>query len=470
MKPLQQFSFPLAIILGAVLSAFAPAQASTPPPLKPNEKVVTTKDGCGLVIDTSKRFATLETARISKLTWGGPCVNGLAMGEGWIHEGEYRYISLMPMRGWAWHGRTVGSFEYRIENGANSSIRSTGFTWDGRSVGYTTLFTSNPIWDSPGEPGKRGSNVKDGNTVVVTSHRPCVLERKTFPECEHEIKFDIPGVMVLNLETSKNTFYSCPNPRSTQGCEALWAEHAGPVIERIKAFIAENSPKVAALKREVAPLIAHRRPSPNARQEDAARHAALRKEHLAIREQQNAKLAELKRETERNQRESKRLDGELAAIRAENERLRVIAEQERKEANHRDRQAAMGVLRSFANTSASMGNNKPARQLAVVEIMAGNSPQEIMTILRSALLDAAARTPAIARRLSAMHLPRDISAQDALALLRPMLMEAASRKPDLAKKLAILEALTASSPDEALAIMKPVLTDAAYKRLGVTTR
>ncbi len=462
MKLLQRFSLPLAIILGAVLFSLAHAQ-SAPPPLKPGEKVVTTKDGCGLVVDESKPSAKFESERIAKLTWGGPCVNGLAMGEGWVFEGDYRYLDVPPRKGWLWYGRGIGPAEFRV----GSEATSFSFTWDGRTVSYNTLSTTNPVWANNRSDFARRSRVGDGTIIVTTMSRGCILERKSFPECERENKFEIPGVYVLSLETKTSQFHACPNPRSSQGCEALWAQHAGPVIERVKAFVAENTPKVTTAKREVAPLIAHWRPSPGSQQAIATRHAAIRAEHLAEREQREAEQARKQREHDQRM---KQLDAQIAAQHAENERLRAIAEQERKEANRRDRQAAMGVLRSFANTSASMGNNKPARQLAVVEIMAGNSPQEIMTILRSALLDAAARTPAIARRLSAMHLPRDISAQDALALLRPMLMEAASRKPDLAKKLAILEALTASSPDEALAIMKPVLTDAAYKRLGVTTR
>lgn len=465
MKPLHQLFLEVAIILGAVLSPLALAQSAVAPPLKPNEKVVTTKDGCGLVIDGSTSYAAHESARISKLTWGGPCVGGLAMGEGWFHEGDYRYLSLMPMRGWAWYGRIIGVIEHRIENGASFSVRSTGFTWDGRNVSYTTLSTSNPIWGNPDEPGKRGSSVKDGDILIVTSHRPCLLERKTFPECEHESKFHIPGVMVFNLQARTNQFHSCPNPRSTQGCEALWAQHAGPVIENIKAFIAENKPKVEALKREVAPLIAHWRPSPTARRDDAARHAAIRTEHLAERRKQEEKLAEMRRNTAKLNAETEKLRAENAVRQAENEKLRVASEQERKERNRRDRQEAMGVLRSYSSTAASMGNNKPTRQLAVVEILAGNTPQEILSILRTALTEAAARSPALARKLSTLSWPQDISAQDALALLRPVLMDAAGRNPNVAKKLAILEALTASAPQEAMDILKPMLADAVNKRL-----
>ncbi len=455
MKQTRQYPVWLALILCASLSPYALA-SSSPPPLKPNEKVVTTKDGCGIVIDESKPIAKLEAERIAKLTWGGPCVGGLAMGEGWVFEGYYVYADVPPRKGWLWYGKAIGPTEFTI---GGVSI-SHAFTWDGRTVSYRTLSTADPVWQEfRFGITNRSSRVSDGATSVTTIIKGCILEKKTFPECERENKFDIHGVHVYNLESKTKQFHACPNPRSTQGCEALWAQHAGPVIERIKAFIAENTPKVAAAKREVAPLIAKWRPSPTAARDTAARHAAIRAEHLAERKQREEKRRE-------HDQHMKQLDARIAAQDAENERQRVLAAQERKEKNRRDRQEAVGMLRSYSNTAAAVGNHKQARQFAAAEILVGNSPQEMMNILKAALMDAAARTPSIARKLSSLHLPRDISAQDALALLRPMLMDAASRKPDLAKKLAILEALTTSSPDEALAIMKPVLTDAAIRRLA----
>ena len=360
MKQTDKYPAWLALILCASLSPFALAQSSAPP-LKPNEKIVATKDGCGLVIDGSSPSAKYISEAYSKLTWGGPCVNGLAMGEGWIFEGDYRYIDFPPRRGWAWYGRITGMQVVR-RSGSDAFI----FTWDGRTVSYRTLSTNNPVWANRGELGSgKNTSVSDGVTLVYTSSKGCILEREKFPECKAENKFDIPGVTVLDRQTRKNVFHPCPNPRSPQGCEALWAQHAGPVIENIKAFIAENQPKVGALKREAAPLIAHWRPSPTAQRDDAARHAAIRAAHMAERQKREAERVE-------RARESKRLDAQLAAQRAENERLRVISEQERKETRRRDRQEAMGVLRTYSNTAASMGNNKPANRLARVEELARN--------------------------------------------------------------------------------------------------
>lgn len=436
-----------------MLFASSTAHSDSAPPLKPNEQIVKTKDGCGFVVDTSSASAAYETEAKSKLIWGGPCVDGLAMGEGWISEGDYRYVDIPPLRGWVWYGRIFGAYESRVGGGTSSST----FIWDGKHVSYNTLSTAMPVW---GKQHNERSRVSDGNTLVMTNTRGCILEAKTIPECRQENKFDIPGVMVLDLKTKRNSQHNCPDPRSTQGCDALWAEHAGPVIERIKAFVAENEPKVEARKREIAPLIANWRPSPNAKQEDAARHAALRTTQLAEREQREAKNAA---DREKHKREMEKLDAEIAAQRAENERLRVISEQERKERNRRDQQEALGVLRTHAETSAALGNRKPAKQLATLEILAGNTPQEILAILKSGLAEAIARNPALARTLAVINSPQEMTAQDALAIMRPALNDAARRNPNVASKLAILEALTANSPQDAMNILTPMLIEAVNK-------
>lgn len=341
------------------------AYSSSAPPLKPNEQIVKTKDGCGFVVDTSSPGAAYETEARSKLTWGGPCVEGLAMGEGWISEGDYRYVDIPPHRGWAWYGRIFGAVETRVQGGAGSSV----FIWDGKHVSYNTLSVTKPVW---GKQHHERSRVSDGNTLVMTNTRGCILEAKTIPECKQESKFEIPGVVVFDLQAKKNTQYNCPDLRSTQGCEALWAEHAGPAIERIKAFVAENEPKVVTRKREIAPLIAGWRPAPNAKQEDAARHAALRTAQLAEREQREAKnaaaLDKMKRETEKLQRETEALQAENAA-----------AAKKAKEERARDRREAMNMLGNAA-VAASGGKTAVERRNLALESLSGapGSPSSLV--------------------------------------------------------------------------------------------
>ena len=334
-----------------VFVATAPAffndvRSASAPPLQPNEKIVKTRDGCGFVVDSSKPGASYEIEAKSKLTWGGPCVAGLAMGEGWISDGDYRYADIPPLRGWAWYGRIFGSV------GSRDSI---AFVWDGISVSYTTLSITAPVWS---KQHNERSRVSDGDSLVMTNTRGCILESKQLPECKQENKFEIPGLIVLDLKNKKSAHYNCPDLRSTNGCEALWAEHAGPVIGRIKAFLAENEPKVEVRKREIAPLVASWRPAPNAKQQDEARHAALRSAQLAERQQREAKhaatLENMKRETERLQRETDALRAESAE-----------AERKAKEERARDRRETLNLLGNAAVAASGGQNSSERRKLAL---------------------------------------------------------------------------------------------------------
>lgn len=347
MKTLQRYSVWLGFAL--LLSPFAHAQSS-PPPLKPNEKIVKTKDGCGMVIDGTSRTAAHETTRIPELTWGGPCVGGLAMGEGWIAEGDYRNINVPPTKGWAWYGRKFGPGELREADG---TIRFNQFIWDGKIVHYNTLSTAKLTW--PGT-GSNQSEVASTETYVS-------LAKRYQPDGRY-----IYAVYRLDRQSRESVEYKCPNPHSPQGCDALWAEHAGPVIERIKAFIAENKPKADARKREIAPLIAHWRPSPNAKRNDAARHAALRKQHLAERAKREADSVRMVHETERLQRENQQRQAEQQA---KDEKRKAEAERKRTEEQRRDEQEAWALLKSTLETT----NSSKARDLATLGALAVEPPE-----------------------------------------------------------------------------------------------
>lgn len=56
-------------------------------------------------------------------------------------------------------------------------------------------------------------------------------------------------------KTPKFSTHACPGG-SSSGCEAVWTQHATPVIERVKRFIAENEPKANARRAEVQVLVA----------------------------------------------------------------------------------------------------------------------------------------------------------------------------------------------------------------------
>ncbi|MGA9165547.1 MAG: hypothetical protein WBZ31_13910 [Thiobacillus sp.] len=147
------------------------------------------------------------------------------------------------------------------------------------------------------------------------------------------MKFNIYAVYALDYSSKKGEYYICPDPRSTQGCEALWAQHAGPMIERIKAFVAENEPKAEARRREIAPLIASWQPSLQVKQAEAASHAALRaKEHDKI-----AKQNAIADKSDRFWADSRRNE-EAAARQAQ---IDTKAQAER---SAQDRREALGIL------------------------------------------------------------------------------------------------------------------------------
>jgi hypothetical protein len=207
------------------------AQAAAPP-LKPNEEIVKTKDGCGMVIDKTVPAAKYVREAFSNLTWGGACIDGLAMGEGILFAGAKfpDQPTMLPLTGWAWYGRTFGSKEQRWDNG---SVQK-NFTWEGKTAFYKTLDVSAPVWS---KVYAESSKVSDGDVMVST-----MMGQK-------------PVVFVTEINNSKSQQHPCPDA-SPANCQALWAQHAGPVIERIKAFLAQNEPKANARMAEVQPLVA----------------------------------------------------------------------------------------------------------------------------------------------------------------------------------------------------------------------
>ena len=224
----------IGVAIAVVFSAVAPGRAhAAAPPLKPNEEIVKTKDGCGVVINSSSPSAKWEREGISKVIWGGACVDGLTMGEGLISNGfrSPNQPAMLPSTGSAWYGRRFGPSETRWDNGRTKKA----FVWEGKGVYYNTLDTAAPVWS---KDFSQYSTVGDSETSVSA------------------VWFDKPAVMVSDVRNAKSVQHPCPDAASPKGCEALWAQHAGPVIERVKAFLAENEPKAKARMLEVQPLVA----------------------------------------------------------------------------------------------------------------------------------------------------------------------------------------------------------------------
>jgi len=81
----------------------------------------------------------------------------------------------------------------------------------------------------------------------------------------------------------------------------------------------------------------------------------------------NPAAAQAREEAREQQRRQHQV--EMERLKADQAARETAAEQERKEARRRDRQEALGVLRTYANTSASMGNNKSANRLSRLEAL-----------------------------------------------------------------------------------------------------
>lgn len=213
---------------GLLLLSAGVAHAAAPP-LKPKEEIVKTADGCGMVIESDHPLAVYSRKNIPEVAWGGACIDGLAMGEGVLSprrafpDGSY----MEPIRGWTWYGRRFGGTEVRWSNGGVTH----GFTWEGKSVSYTSLDPTQVTWS---KSVGLSSSVGDGDTAVVATS---------------------PATVFVSQGTKYESL-KCPNPDSPEGCDRLWTQHAGPVIERIKAFIAKNEPKAKARRREVEPIVA----------------------------------------------------------------------------------------------------------------------------------------------------------------------------------------------------------------------
>lgn len=240
--------------LGAVIPGLVYAAA---PPLQAHEEIVKTADGCGMVIDKTGKSATYVREAFSKLTWGGACVDGLAMGEGILSPG-FKFPDqpgMLPITGWVWYGRPFGPSETRWDNG---SIQK-NFGWETKSVSYNTLDPSRAVWS---KTVAEASRVNDGETMVSA------------------MVYDKPVVSVNPVnDFSRSVQHPCPkNKKSPAGCEKLWMQHAGPVIERIQAFLAENEPKASARVAEVQTLVAEWKakagPAVVAQREADARRAA----------------------------------------------------------------------------------------------------------------------------------------------------------------------------------------------------
>ena len=255
-----------AIFLLLGLPAICHAElAPAPVPLQADEAVLKTKDDCGLIVivgSGEKRATNLKynEAKYAAMTWGGACIDGLAVGEGVIYpksdgvevsnaDGSKKRIAVHPeVRGWANFGRHFGYSTMVLDGEINKR-----FTWEDVTVNVTKVF-ARPMWSTSDNEIYSG-NVRFKKQSVSTFRISCIVLNEQFPECSYKNEQGMKNFPVYGVDVTENFGSNekpkrvlCPNPRTPQGCEGLWSNYAGPLIEQAKKFVAENEPKAEALK------------------------------------------------------------------------------------------------------------------------------------------------------------------------------------------------------------------------------
>jgi hypothetical protein len=290
-RPTTVITFALALFYAST----GHAQSSTPPPLQATEAIVKTKDGCGFVV--AAEAARYMEKVVAASEWGGTCVQGLAMG---ASQGPGATV-------WMHWGRRFG-----LESNTYNGKQFERFYWGDKSVEVPELADDGAHWPAEQKSYDDAPVVyrmfKDVEGNLIFSQKvSCILAdvvsaggalrgckiKKPFGIFRIETRLKSPGG-----STTKSVL--CPDPRTPKGCDALWAQLAGPFFERSRSFVTDNTPKVEALKREMPTLIA--------KAQAAALVAAQQREAEAKRESaaaaaEAARLAELKDAEERQFRQ-----------------------------------------------------------------------------------------------------------------------------------------------------------------------
>lgn len=240
--------------------------AGSAPPLLPGEVAVQTLGGCSVVMDMStstpfERERVIQSVRelmyYPKKSEGG-CVNGLASGTGFLMRpsdfarrragedffGEYAF------------GRALG------KSRSSAPPASVSYFFDHQFV----MLSQSPdpyaaVWgDTP------TMLFSPGGATAMTTSTSCYTDEKRFAGCKDRA-FDVFGVTITDRESPTGATNWCPNPKSPNGCQALWQQKAGRIIASMKAVVAYAEQDFARRKAQYAALDAEWR---------AARAAALK--------------------------------------------------------------------------------------------------------------------------------------------------------------------------------------------------
>lgn len=234
------------------------AFAQAAPTLLPGEIHATSQNGCA-VIGTSEFLKSSGWSPeayktwVEASVWTGSCANGLAEGRGAMRKATDRSGNAPLLWEYA-SGRMLAEKSFLSNDGSTMYVLQNPL----RSVSIPNV--SNPYaarWVATGLGTFLVDPAESGVTTVQTS---CFTDQKLFRGCDLGNEFQVYGVRTFSKSDSTGVTTWCPNPRTPNGCEALWEDKAGPIIARIESLIAEVEAKIAADKAKYAALNPSRLP------------------------------------------------------------------------------------------------------------------------------------------------------------------------------------------------------------------
>lgn len=244
------------VVIFLLATELANAQLSpSPVPLRADEVMVKTRDGCGIVLlrQTTPDFVV---DLYNKTVWGGACVQGFAMGRGTIRS----YV-MREVQGTAYWGRPSGYFKVGGNPTKADELDDVTFIWNHTIVRVGEFRDTSPRWPDARDPFdavlKVGRNFEDvdGNQVTVFRNGCHQNSVTSSQDCDQARPYAIFYLTAINKNPPSLKTILCPNPRSPVGCDALWQEQIAPLVARSNAFINEYSPQAEALDKELPRLM-----------------------------------------------------------------------------------------------------------------------------------------------------------------------------------------------------------------------
>lgn len=228
-------SWVLLVLVAAI--AFISQAAAAEPALKPGEIIITTRSGCRMITSTPRdKGVSLEKLK-EVIAADYETVQKCSQGE-FLHGPQFRVT------------RMFGNVEVSKEA-----------TWfnQGRRFGYSqpSKYSQNIsiLWD-----GISAFHPVDIDTVDAfverVKHRQASTGYDGISISVSDVNFmdtsDTKLYQIAITRDGETKYVGCPKPQTAAACFPTWKQHAGPVIEKAKAYIAANKSKVEALKASIA--------------------------------------------------------------------------------------------------------------------------------------------------------------------------------------------------------------------------